>query len=182
MSENKVLKAETRENLGKEGCAQIRDEKSLPAVVYGPELKDNIYISVNYGDFEKTFQVCGKHSVIELEVGKNKHKVIIKDFKFHPLSRRFMHVDFYAVSKKKPFTTEVPLNFVGTPVGVKEGGNMFVFKSKLKIRTTLDAIPSKIDVDISKLKVAQYLIVRDIPKSEAYKILTHEGNVLVEIK
>ncbi len=82
---------------------------------------------------------------------------------------------------KKSFNTEVPVNYVGTPVGVKEGGGLYVFTRKLKIQTDTENFPSAIDVDISHLKTNQYLIVRDIKKGN-YKILTHEGTALVEVK
>lgn len=183
MADNAViLKAELREKTGKEVALALRAEKRLPAVIYGPGLKESVNVSVNYQDFEKIFSKYQKHHVISLEVGKTTYQVLVKDYKFHPVKRSFMHVDFYNVVPGTLFNTEVPLNYIGTPIGVKEGGTLFTFKRRLKVRATQANLPDKIDVNISNVKAKQYMIVREIQKSADYKILTHEGNVLVEVK
>jgi len=176
-----TLKAEVREGVGTSYCQKLRENKKLPCVLYGPELKENVYLFIDYNQFEKFFNEFGKHHVLKLVVGKKSYKVIIKDYKIHPITRKFLHVDFYAISPKKPFITEVPVKYVGTPVGVKEGGGLYIFAKKLKIMVEPEKLPDFIEVDISNLKIGQYLIVRDLPR-ENYKILTYEGTTLVEVK
>lgn len=176
-----ILEAQVRESLGKSDASNVRGQNRLPAVVYGPEMKENVYVTIDYKEFEKLFKTCGKHQVITLNAGKKKIKVIVKDYIIHPITRNFQHIDFYAVSAKKPFTTEVPVKYTGNPIGVKEGGGLYIFTHKLKITTTLANLPASIDVDITNLKIGQYLIVRDIQKAD-YKVLTHEGTSLVEVK
>lgn len=178
----KSIKAEKREKLGKEYAKQVRSEDLLPAIIYGPDMKDNIAVLMSYQEFDKIFRDYGKHHILELMVDGKKIEVLVKDYKIHPISRKFLHIDLYAVSETKPFVTEVPLNYIGIPVGVKEGGALFTFTKKVKIRTTKKALPSTINVDISHLKAKQYMIVRQIPSGDGYNILTYEGNVLVEIK
>ena len=107
---------------------------------------------------------------------------MIKEFKIHPITRNFLHADFFVVNPEKSFNTEVPVNYTGNPVGVKEGGGLYVFARKLKINTMLVNLPEAVEVDITNLKINQYLLVRDIVKKSDYKILTHEGTTLVEIK
>ena len=179
--DNFILETEVREGLGKEDALKLRESQRIPAVVYGPDMKENLYVTIDYKEFEKAFKTCGKHSIVTLNVGKKKIKAIIKDYKIHAITRNFLHVDFFAFSAKKPFMTDVPVNYVGTPVGVKEGGGLYVFTRKLRVIASIDNLPSAIDVDIASLKIGQYLIVRDIePKN--YKIVTNEGTALVEIK
>lgn len=177
-----TLNAEVRDNTGTTVSAKVREAGKLPAVVYGPGLKENINVSVNYKEFEKAFKAGGKHHIIKLTAGKKTYEVLIKDFSIHPISRMFLHVDFMVIDPKKPFITEVPVNYLGTPVGVKEGGGLYVFARKVRICSDLKNMPSSVDVDISNLKISQYMIVRDIEKKSDYKILTHEGTTLVEVK
>lgn len=179
---NVTIKAEARTTGGKSVNMQLRKSYKLPGVVYGPDLKENKLISVPYQEFEKVFHTYGKHHIMSIEVGKEKFQVIIKQIKIHPISRMFLHVDFYAVSPTKAFETEVPIRYEGVPVGVKEGGALFTFKSKLRVRATMEKLPDAVEVDISKLKQKQYLIVRDIQTDGSYKIMTHQGDVLVEVK
>lgn len=176
-----TLKAELRSNTGTSAAVKVREKNGLPAVIYGPELKENLYISFSANEFEKVFQSVGTHKPFTVEVGKNKYQVIIKGIEIHPVSRKILHVDLYAFAEKKPFVTEVPVKFVGTPIGVKEGGSMFVYARKLKISTTIDRLPEVIEVDVSHLKAKDYLIVRDV-KVDGVKIMTHEGTTLVEVR
>lgn len=176
-----TLKAEPRADLGKSKAMKVRKGSKLPGVIYGPGIKENVYISVDYKEFEKAFKSNGKHLPLTVDTGKQKYNVIIKDLIIHPISRYFLHADFYVYDPKKPFTTDIPVNYTGTPVGVKEGGGLYVFARSLTVNGALDNLPSSIDVDITNLKINQYLIVRDI-KKDKFKILTHEGTALVEIK
>jgi len=179
---NVIIKTEVRSKTGKEVATQLRAEKRLPAVLYGPGLKENVNLSISYAEFDKIFHTYGKHHIMTLEAGKKKYPVIIKEIKFHPVKRTFLHVDFYNVVPDTLFETDVPINYIGTPIGVKEGGVLFVFKRKIKVRATDKTLPDKIDVNISDVKAKDYLIVREIEKTGDYKIMTHEGNVLVEVK
>ncbi len=45
------------EKLGKSYSQRLRESGYLPAVVYGPELKENLYISMNYNEFEIIFKL-----------------------------------------------------------------------------------------------------------------------------
>ncbi len=177
-----VLKAVERKITGKEESARLRKDKKLPGVIYGPGVKESVNITLDYLEFEKLFQTYAKHHIITLEVGKEKYNVIVKDYKFHPVKRNFLHIDFFTIVPGREFETDVPINYIGVPIGVKEGGNLFTFKRKLKVRATDKTLPDKIDVDISNVKAKQYMIVRDIKSDLNFKIITHEGNVLVEVK
>lgn len=179
---NLILKADLRTETGKKAANQLRTAGSLPAVIYGPGLKENVNISISYREFEKLYKTTTRNKIFTIDTGKEKYQVIVKEFKIHPLSRTYMHIDFYAIDKDREFTTIVPLNYTGTPLGVKEGGSLFIMKRSLKVRATATTLPEKIDIDIANLKIAQYMIVREILEGKDYKIMTHEGNVLVEIK
>jgi large subunit ribosomal protein L25 len=50
-----------------------------------------------------------------------------------PVSRAFYHADFYEVRMDKRLTVEVPIHFIGTPVGVTNGGELQHLKRELKI-------------------------------------------------
>ncbi|OHD57323.1 MAG: hypothetical protein A2Y33_07515 [Spirochaetes bacterium GWF1_51_8] len=182
MSEEFILKAEDRKKLGKEEASRLRDDKMLPGVIYGAGVEKPLAVSVNYGEFEKLFGKVARHNIIKMELGGKTYDVVVKDYKFHPITRRFMHIDFLAVAADKLFITDVPVNYTGIPVGVKEGGALFIFTKKLKIRTTPKNLPNSIEIDVTHLKQKQYMLVREIEVKKEYQVMTNEGNVLVEIK
>jgi len=176
------LQAEVRDNPGKVSARKLREAKRLPAVIYGPGLKENISVSVDELEFNKLFKQCSHHQKIELLVGKKKHKVVVKAIDIHPIKRSILHVDFLSLKAKTPFVTKVPLRFDGTPAGVKAGGTFFTYRFKLKVKQLPENMVDAIPVNVSDLQQGQYIIVRNIPAIKGVAILTHEGDVIAEVK
>lgn len=161
---------------------KLRAEFRLPAIVYGPTLKENIIVSIDYVSFEKLFAVNERHLSFTLTVDSQKHNVIVRDYKIDPISRRFMHVDFCIIVPKTEYTTLIPIDFIGAPVGVREGGNLLTYVRKVLLRATPENMPSKITYDISGLQRKGNVIIRNLDIPTTCKILTNKGTVLTEVK
>ncbi len=176
------LVAENRALGTKSANQKLRAEFKLPAVVYGAGLKENINVTVDYVAFEKLFAVNERHVPFTLKAGSDNHHVIVRDYKIDPLSRRFMHVDFCVIAPKTLYTTLIPIEFLGVPVGVREGGNLLTFVRKVLLRATPENMPEKISIDISSLQRKKNVIVRDLEIPADCKVLTNIGTVLTEVK
>ncbi|MGL5255200.1 MAG: 50S ribosomal protein L25 [Brevinema sp.] len=176
------LEAQSRPLSTKGANNRIRAEFRLPAVAYGPALKENVYCSVDYVSFEKLFAVNERHVPFTLSVEGKEYTVIVKEYKIDPISRRFLHVDFFVIQKDKEYQTLIPIIFSGTPIGVKEGGNLLTYARKLLIRATPADMPKSIPLDIAHLQKKQYVIVRDLPAIKGCSIVTNKGVVIAEVK
>jgi large subunit ribosomal protein L25 len=161
---------------------KLRAEFRLPAVVYGPTLKENVNVSIDYVAFEKLFAVNERHIAFSLKVDSNSYNVFVRDYKIDPLSRRFIHIDFCVMAPKVEYTTLVPIEFLGNPVGVREGGSLLTFVRKVLLRGTPENMPIKITYDISGLQRKKNVIIRDLDIPKTCKILTNKGTVLTEVK
>ncbi|MCX8060909.1 MAG: 50S ribosomal protein L25, partial [Aquificaceae bacterium] len=75
------------------------------------------------------------------------------------------------VSHMKEIDIEVPVEFVGTPVGVSLGGTFEPLLHSLTVRARLENLPEKITVDVSNLGLGDALHVRDISPPEGCTIL-----------
>ena len=176
------LEAQSRPLSSKGANNRIRAEFRLPAVVYGPELKENVYCSVDYVSFEKLFAVNERHVPFTVSVDGKNYTVIVKEYKIDPISRRFLHVDFFAIKKDKEYQTLIPVVFTGVPVGVREGGTLLTYVRKLLIRALPSDMPKSIPLDIVSLQKKQYVIVRDLPVPKGCAIMTNKGVVIAEVK
>ncbi len=176
------LVGQTRALGTKSANSKLRAEFRLPGVVYGAGVKENVNVSVDYVSFEKLFAVNERHVPFTLKVDSKDYNVYIRDYKIDPLSRRFMHVDFCVIAPKTLYTTLIPVEFVGVPVGVREGGNLLTYVRKVLLRATPEDMPAKITIDISGLQRKKNAIVRDLDISDKVKVLTNRGTVLVEVK
>lgn len=161
---------------------KLRAEFRLPAVVYGPTIKENISVSIDYVSFEKLFAVNERHVPFTLIIDSKKHNVFVRDYKIDPISRRFMHIDFCVIAPKIEYTTLIPIEFIGTPIGVREGGNLLTYMRKVLLRATPENMPSKITHDISNLQRKRNVIIRDLEISNNCKVMVNKGTVLTEVK
>jgi large subunit ribosomal protein L25 len=168
-----VLPAQKREKVGKEICKKLRKQGKIPAIIYGPGI-DPLPIAVNFNEFEKVYnRYKGETVLYLLEVANGetqKYQCILKELQRDPVTDRVIHLDFYAVSTENAIEIEVPIEFVGRPVGLTKGGILEIFMHKLTVECIPTAIPDKIVVDISHLDLGDSLHVRDIKVPEGVKI------------
>lgn len=158
-----AISGSPRENVGKRDAKELRYEGKVPAVLYGgkeqahfavvtTELKDAIYTP--------------EASFVEITLGTEKVKAIIKELQFHPLTDLLLHVDFLQLFEDKEIIMEIPIKLVGTSPGVKMGGKLVQKLRKLRLKALPKDMPQAVEVDISKLEVGSLFRVRDLEKAK----------------
>ena len=101
-----VLKAEVREQVGSLASKKIKRQGLIPAVIYSKE--KNINISLNSRDFENQFfKGVTLTSVIDLEIGNKKTRVIAHKIDLDPVSDRPVHIDFMLCENNKPIRAKL---------------------------------------------------------------------------
>ncbi len=162
------LVASPREAVGKGAARRVRARGYIPAVVYGPEIEP-LPIAVDERAFRAAFKSAGGSAIYNLEVNGKVSKVIVREAQRDPITDRITHLDFHAISMKKPLHLSIPIRFVGTPRGVKtEGGIMQTVLRELEISCLPSDIPEYIEVDVTDLGIGDSVHVRDlsVPKAE----------------
>ena len=105
-------------------AASDRRQGRLPAIVYNQVL--NVPVSVDLKAFDRVFRSQGTSAVIDLEVDGENHQVLVKAVQMNKRKRVPQHVDFYAVTAGQKVNVHVPIEFVGTAAGTREGGQLDV--------------------------------------------------------
>src|SRR3989338_1152883 len=122
-----TIKARIRSVLGKK-TEDLRKEGKLPAVLYGPGLKENLNLEIDAKEFIRVFQETGRSSFLRLEVEKESNVkpltflVLVHDIQKDPLSLSLSHVDFYQPSSTKEIKVRIPLTFEGEAGAIKNFG------------------------------------------------------------
>ncbi len=175
-----TLNAEPRHTVRKSDLTTLRAEGKIPAVIYGPKM-ESLPISLNKGEFTQLYKKSfAEVSFWEIESQGKKFHTILKDKQVHPVSRNVLHLDFMVVEKSAVIELEVPINYVGDPIGTQEGGMIDVLHRNIKIACKADAIPEELTVDISKLNVNESLHVKDLPKGN-WTFKEHDDVAIVVI-
>ena len=164
-----TLTAENREVTGK-AVNRIRKEGRLPGVVFGHGI-DSANVSVDTHDFEQLRRRVGPNALIDLSVdGKKSKPVLVQNVQVHPVNRRPLHVDLFAVRMTEELTVDVPLVAVGASEAVSMlGGTLLHPNETVRIRALPDHLPQSIEYSIdslvdfeSSIKVSELTIPSDV--------------------
>ncbi len=133
----------------------------LPGVVYNKET--NIPVSLELREFDKAFRSQGTSNVINLDIDGDEHDVLVRAVQMDKRRRQPIHIDFFAITANQPVEVAVPLEFVGSAAGAKEGGQTDVQRREVRIRVLPRFIPSQhLEVDISELAIGDSLHLSDV--------------------
>ncbi len=160
----------------------LRQNKQLPGVIYGPK-SESISISVDYAAALKIITQAGFSQVIELKLDGKNIPVILRDYQRHPVSEKLLHVDFLMIDAKHPVTTIVPLVFTGNSKAVREqGGKLEIKRNNLKVKCLPGDLPAKIEVDLNSLaEIGSGIKVNDLPVSDKVEILLPANDLVVDV-
>ena len=175
MASQYILSGTKRENFGKRASKRYRRENLVPAEVYGAS-KDNQSILVN--SFELTNQIKDPQfysNVIDLNVGKTKIEVILKDVQRDPQKSHITHIDFLEVDQNVKITVNVPINFINedTCVGIKKSGGVIShIITEIEINCLPKDIPENIQVDVQELDINQSIHLTEIKLPDGVEFLS----------
>lgn len=153
-----VLKTEVREGLGKEANKKLRKTGVIPAVFY--QKNDSKSLQVNELEFIHILRAGNQ--LINLSIEGKKKKALIKDIQFHPVTEKVVHIDFQGVSMSEVVQVSVQLNFVGSSIGVREGGILEVNMHEIDIKCKASDIPHQLDISIEDLNIGDNIHVKEL--------------------
>ena len=177
------LKATLRESIGSGESRRLRNEGFLPAVIYGLGI-DPVSIAVNAREFTNALKTdAGSNVILNLEVGKSKYTTLAREIQRHPYKNEFLHIDLIQIDLTQNVEANVQVNFLGTPIGVKdEGGLVQTINSTITVSTLPSTIPASLDLDISELNVGENATVLDVKLPEGVELATEDDDsILVTI-
>jgi large subunit ribosomal protein L25 len=156
----------------------LRNQGKVPCVLYGGEKQ--VYFSATENDLNKLVNTPDVY-LLNIDIDGESFQAILQDIQFHPLTDRIIHIDFLQVFDDKEVTVSIPVNFIGTPIGVRNGGNLLVRKRAIRTRAIPANLPDAIDINIEELKIGKFLYIGDI-RDERYTFLAGDKSVIVGVK
>ena len=179
-----TLDVSRREKSGKEIAKKLRAAGKVPAVVYGGH-KEPVAIEVDRKAVSELVQKSdhGIRSIFLLKMSgtDQQRHAMIKDIQIDPISRRMTHIDFVRVVMDEVVRVTVPVHIVGTAIGVKEGGILDWQVRDLHVECLPNAIPDKVDIDVTPLGNHDYYRVSDLKLPEGVKVLEDLERVVVGV-
>jgi large subunit ribosomal protein L25 len=174
MAKEKIDITVTPREVGKHYSRQSRLGGQIPAVVYGPKttpvnvLTDEIAIRKYQGrKFESVI-----FNLKSDDANLNKVSVILRDIQIHPVSRRPVHIDFYAPDMSKTVRVNVELRLEGKPVGLSEGGVLEHIVRDVEIEVLPSDIPEFLNFDVSGMGLGDAMHVSDLLVPKGVRVIS----------
>lgn len=173
----KQISVKKREKLGKSETRKLRNEEMVPCVMYGGD--KNYHFYTDHVTFTKLVFSPDVH-LVELDMGGEMHKAVIQEVQFHPVTDKIIHIDFVEVFDDKPVTATIPVELVGSSIGVKNGGKMRQRRRYLKVKGLIKNLPERLKVDITDLDIGQVIKIGDLEYPDL-EILDPHRSMIVSV-
>ena len=179
------IKTKIRTTTGNGPARRLRMSGQIPAVLYGPKT-ESVLLSVNKSDLELLFKKGGIGQVVlNLVIQKNGEKTtrpaMIKELQTHPVSRNFIHIDFYEIKMDQKITAKIPVVTTGTAKGVELGGIVQIIRRELEVECLPLEVPESIEIDISDLDIGDSIHVGKIHLEGGIEFLEEDDYTVVTV-
>jgi large subunit ribosomal protein L25 len=166
------LSALSREGTGKGAARTLRSQGQVPAVIYGHG-RDPQALSLNARDLDKMLShIQAESTVIEVTVGGQTAKTLIREIQRHPIRRQILHVDFQALVAGEKVTVSIPIVLTGIPEGVRlEGGVLDQTLREIEIEVDPSNIPDHIEYDVTNMVIGDSVHISDLKAPEGVEVL-----------
>jgi large subunit ribosomal protein L25 len=171
MTQIQELAFETRANKGKGPAYQARQKGLVPAIIYGGSDQPQT-ITVDARALERAIEKGSfLTSLLMLNEGGKKTRVIPRQVQLDPVSDRPVHVDFLRLADGASVRIEIPVHFKGQgeSPGLKKGGVLNIVRHAIEMICPADHIPNEILVDVSKLDIAESINISSVVLPEGAK-------------
>jgi large subunit ribosomal protein L25 len=178
-----VIEAERRTAGGKNANRRLRKSGSIPAVLYGAG-KEAVAVTVNPGAVQSILRSqSGQNTIFQMSVdGGEQSNAMVKDYQLDPVKGALIHTDFFEIAMDQLLELTVDIEIVGEAEGVKlAGGIMDMVTRSVEVQCLPSDIPESIKVDVSHLRINEYIRVKNLELNPRVKILTEPEVVLVTI-
>ncbi len=168
------LSAKRRSVRGKGAARRMRAEGRVPAVLYGRD-QETISLTVDAREASHLFHsISVENTIVNVKIDDDEEEIetLVREIQMHPFRDDIVHVDFYRTQKGVAIEVDVPMSYVGTPQGVRDGGILDVILHEVRVKCIPSKIPTSIEIDISGLEIGDSLHAEELEVEDDVQLLT----------
>jgi large subunit ribosomal protein L25 len=179
------LTIDSQTRSAKEPIRALRRSGKIPATVYGHKGAESTSITLDAKDvFALLRTVVINNTLVELNItdGDFKGKTLLREVQQHPYKNEVYHLSFFSIAAQTTVEVEIPLRFVGVPVGVKVGGgSVDVIMKAVRVACPPNSVPEALEVDITELNVGEGIHISGLVFPEGVVPITDTTPLVVTI-
>ncbi len=153
------ISVKKREKLGKGETRRLRQQEMVPCVMYGG--KENLHFYAHENFFKKII-ISPDVYIVLLDIEGEQRKAIMQEIQFHPVTDKITHIDFIEVFDDKPVVATIPVELVGSSIGILNGGKLRQRRRYLKVKGLIKHLPEKLEIDITNVDISDVVKIGDL--------------------
>ncbi len=142
----------------------LRDNGSVPAIIYGGEAQ-NEKISISKKILKSLIENENfLSSIITLNIDGKTQKVLPREIKYDIISDDPIHVDFLRIVAGIKVRIEVPVKFLNheKSPGLKRGGVLNIVRRKVELKCPSEKIPENLVIDLEGVDIGESFKISSI--------------------
>ena len=158
------IDANIRNTKTKGELSALRNNGSVPAVIYGGEAQ-NETVSISKKLLKSLIDKENFLSnIVTLNVDGKPQNVLPREIKYHIISDEPIHVDFLRVVPGVKIRIEVPVQFINheKSPGLKRGGVLNIVRRKVELRCPSEKIPESLVIDLEGVEIGESFKISSI--------------------
>ena len=152
-----TLDANIRNNKTKGELSSLRNNGSVPAIIYGGEAQ-NEKVSIS----KKLLKILIDKenflsNIVTLNVDGKSQNVLPREIKYDVITDEPIHVDFLRIVEGIKIRIEIPVQFINheKSPGLKRGGVLNIVRRKVELRCPSEKIPESIVIDLDGVDIGE---------------------------
>jgi len=179
------LKAYARTQVQRAEVKKLRATGRVPATIYGRQAQPQNIEVVGEEICDLLNHSATENLLVDLAVQndpRSQRLALLQEVQHHPLTGKVIHVDFHEVAENEKVTVLVPVETVGEPAGVKNGGGTLEHVLfKLKVRSLPKDLPEAIVIDVSPLEIGKSIHIGEVPVPAGVVIMGDKHLTVVSV-
>lgn len=183
MAQQIKVNAELRECSGSSAARRYRRAGIVPAIL-NKEDRSSTKLSLNAHDFERMLsRHVSEHLLVTVCVGGAETLALIHEVQRDGLTGRVIHADFGEVDRTKKMRIELPLVFLGEPIGVtRDGGILEIGVHSVEVECLPENVVEDFTVQVGELGLDDQIHVRDLAIGPEFQVLTHADLTVASVR
>ena len=180
MSKEYKLEVEKRTKANKKDLKELRKSGKIPGIYYSYDSKESLTFFIEQSVINNAIK--SDANIFAINVGGKDRTVLFKSVQYHPVTEQMIHIDLYGVNMDKPVVVKVPINLIGTPIGVKEeGGVLNQVSMELEVKCLPGDIPNVLDINIDELSIGETITAESVKLDDTLELISSTDMLIVSV-
>ena len=175
------LNVRARERLGSAESRRLRKTGFVPGVLYGHGGEARAFAVAERELRRVLAGAHGLHTILDITVDGDgaPRSSIVKDYQLDPLRSSVSHLDLQEVRLDEAIQTQVIVELVGEPAGVKAGGVLSQVTREINVEALPLNVPDRLELDVSALAIGDSARLADVPPREGVTYLDDPDETVI---